>query len=177
MMKFKMFEKLDPDYVEIDSEEYWSYDNTEDLTPREFSDIRKFLASKGISLYYVPGTEYTFPKRQVPGLYFIFKYRSDRTAASVTVRKLEDNWFLVTLGASIENSVRIRSQKYFKCDQMEGLMFYLREILKMIPDQDPNILISHEDKRSSLEELRKEVYKKVRILSFEDLSKLNDTLQ
>ena len=55
-------------------------------------------------------------------------------------------------------------------------MVCLREILKNIPDQDPNILISKEDQKSSLEVLRNKVFKKIRIMSFEELSKLDDTL-
>lgn len=51
MMKFKIFEKLDPDYSEIDYEEYGSIlsePEYSDFTSREIREIRKFLASKGI---------------------------------------------------------------------------------------------------------------------------------
>jgi hypothetical protein len=171
MMKFKIFEKLDPDYVEIESGEYYSFLDKSlysEFTPREISEIRKFSASKGISLYHVPGTEYVFPKRQVPKFYFYVKYRSVLT---ISVHKLEDGWFTVTC-----NGKSYGSEKNFKCDQMEGLMVCLREISKNIPDQDPNILISKEDQKSSLEVLRNKVFKKIRIMSFEELSKLDDTL-
>jgi hypothetical protein len=177
MMKFKIFEKLDPDYVEIESEEYYSFllDKSlySEFTPREISEIRKFSASKGISLYHVPGTEYVFPKRQVPKFYFYVKYKEFVT---ITAHKLEDGWFTVTCYGSIYHKKSYGPEKYFKCDQMEGLMVCLREILKNIPDQDPNILISKEDQKSSLEVLRNKVFKKIRIMSFEELSKLDDTL-
>jgi len=83
---------------------------------------------------------------------------------------LEDDWFAV-------RASNLDGSEYYKCDQFEGLVEFLKKQLKDLPDVDPNIMIDKEDNRKNLEDLRKIVYKKIRILSYDELDSLNKSLK
>lgn len=168
ILNFRMFEGMEYDVIPIDEDEYGRliWEHFISFTSSEKSRIRKFLASKGISIHQ---NLMDMEKTDKPYVIF-FSKKIGRTYLSIQISKFEDDWFVV-------KTWNLDGCDHYKCDQFEGLIGFLKKQLKDLPDVDPNIMIDKEDKRKNLENLRKIVYKKIRILSYDELDSLNKSLK
>lgn len=108
----KLFESSDPYYTPISMNDYDDYDYKEYL---RFDDpeIKKLesLFGKWRSHRLYPESH---TRRSNNGICFVY------AGMSVVIRKLEDEWYLIS-----ENSVL--SFSIYKCDQWEGLLKCLKE--------------------------------------------------
>lgn len=167
IFNFRMFEGMEYDVIPIDEYEHGRlfWENSDSFTSSEKSRIRKFLASKDISI-----RQNLVDMEKLDKSPIFFSKKIGRTYLSIQISKLEDDWFAV-------RASNLDGSEYYKCDQFEGLVEFLKKQLKDLPDVDPNIMIDKEDNRKNLEDLRKIVYKKIRILSYDELDSLNKSLK
>jgi hypothetical protein len=172
MKHLKLFESgLEYDNQKLSNEEYEKYfyepksESLDDFSTNEREQIRNFFASKSIPLHKWTSDRFPYVGNET----YISVNHFYKQLIWALIHKLKDEWFLL-------NFHTIKGNIYYKCDQLEGLLELLEDLLNWIPTTDPKRLIDKEDNKKKLDQLRKEVFKKIRILSYDELNRLNQSL-
>ena len=162
LKSYKIFESIGYDNIEINRDEYFDLgSNTPylDFTDKEFNTLRRFFAQYNTKIV----------KIQNKGDFLIIV--SPRNSYT-NIYKLEDEWYKVYFSDSSYKD------KYFKCDQIGGLIEILTKLMEgtKVKKVDPDEYISAQDSRKKVASLKDKLIKKIRTLGMEDLEKLSNQL-
>jgi hypothetical protein len=184
---YKIFESIGYDNIEINRDEYFDLGSHKpylDFTDKEFNILRRFFAQYNTKIVKTQNERFIFGEPQngekVIGTGYYGKdcliVVSPRNCY-INIYKLEDEWYKVYF-SNFNGLNTDHKDKYFKCDQMGGLIEILTKLMEgtKVKKVDPDEYISAQDSRKKVASLKDKLIKKIRTLGMEDLEKLSNQL-
>ena len=184
LKSYKIFESIGYDNIEITTwngfSDLGSHKPYLDFTDKEFNTLRRFFAQYSTKIEkiqqerFIVGEPQNGEKIISDGYYGEdFLIVVNPRNCFINIYKLEDEWYKVYF-----NKNSVYKDKYFKCDQMGGLIEILTKLMEgtKVKKVNPDEYISAQDNRRKVASLKDKLIKKIRTLGIKDLEKLSNQL-
>lgn len=122
MKHIKLYEDLNSYYQSITEEEFneYSYRKIIDFDESDKQALKELDKHNGYSLK--------------PFLAMCFSFKLSYTKSNITgnIYKIKDEWFLIEVFLLDESNLSVNKILHYKCDQIEGLIYFLKTIKNKI---------------------------------------------
>jgi hypothetical protein len=125
MKHLKLFESFFSEYEKVDAETWIPFGKITRFGDSKINQIIELFKSRGFTDYYITnGIGGAGGAKEVIN----FEKRTDKLKTKVIIRSMEDEWFKVRIETSRKTQVTYDKQ-YYICDQFDGLLKLLGDIL------------------------------------------------